>query len=151
MHLRHNNMKLTSSQPLILQSSRLLRPAKVSQSAQEYRWLPGAKGFLQWPSIIYTRGGAWLTSHPYPSSYPSAPWLFTPLNWALLPLKALIWAVLSTVLPYQYRSPPPPHLSTWKLPVQQVKVDTRWLSDNDLSNALNLERRFAITFSDYEI
>lgn len=73
-------------------------------SAQNFRWLPNATGRIQWPTVIYTRMGAWLTSRPYPGSHTPLPRLTSHLHWVLTPLKALVWASFSLLLPFQYRS-----------------------------------------------
>ena len=51
--------------------------------------------------IKYSRFGVWLSTHPYPSSYPSMPRITVIMHANMAPAKRAIWKSVGLLLPWQ--------------------------------------------------
>ena len=71
-------------------------------SLQAHFWLPlNLLGFIPCDYIKYSRFGVWLSTHPYPSSYPSLPRITQLIHRIMTPVKHAIWKSMGMLLPWQ--------------------------------------------------
>lgn len=76
-------------------------------SRQAHFFMPlNILGIVPCNYIKYSRFGVWLTTHPYPSSYPSLPGLTSFFHAVMRPVKRAIWKSVGWLLPWQSRLPP---------------------------------------------
>lgn len=70
---------------------------------QAHFWMPlKILGMVPCEYIKYSRFGVWLSTHPYPSSYPSLPRITAFLHTVMTPVKQAIWKSVGLLLPWQF-------------------------------------------------
>ncbi|KAL0051541.1 hypothetical protein WJX82_009490 [Trebouxia sp. C0006] len=96
-----------------------LQGLMLSRQACAHFWLPlNLLGFIPCDYIKYSCFGVWLSTHPYPSSYPSLPRITQFIHRIMTPVKQAIWKSMGMLLPWQSGLPPE------MIPVRGAEEDT---------------------------